>query len=64
MKNTIFKITYKIKINNTKMTGILRIKHNGFPELLDIKKEIKKNLKKWRNSVQFLSIENIEKIVE
>lgn len=64
MKNTIFKITYKVKLNNTKMIGVLRIEHNGFPELLEIENEVKKNLEKWKSSVQFLSIENIEKIVE
>ena len=64
MKNTVFKISYGIKIGSAKMIGVLRLQHNGFPELLEIEKEVKKNLEKWKKSVKFLAIENIEKIVE
>lgn len=64
MKNTVYKITYKYKIKNTKtiMTAVLNLNWDGFPEMLDIEKEIKANLKKWNRFI-LLKIEDVEKIV-
>lgn len=64
MANTIFKISYKVQVGTVPMKGILRITHNGFPEMLDIEKQVKDNLKKWKKTVKLIDIENIEEIVE